>query len=1220
MDERVGIYLKLYGLEDIATVEQFQRLLNGISKRKYRIQFQSELGKVRLEASKAGAELEKARRKVKTLKSELSALKGAGGLKENAEQASRLKSQIERAETEVTALKNRQKDLNTEASLLSQKYRQAIRPVDDLNARISKMRTNLVQVGSQLQTLGKTMTNATNMFVRPITGALMGLGYSALNKVFSGFSGAFERYDTMHTYSTVMEALGYDAEQAQRSVEELNEAVLGLPTGLDEIIEKQKVFTVAANDMEKGTQLAIAANNAVVAGGMDAKNQQRMEAQLQRLLTTGELTAKQWRSLIDSAPLAISAVAEEMGYATDDFVAALTGNDIDPDAFIDAFINQGTNGRIYAATEEMKHTFSAAGANIENAVKRNVAGIIEELDKVLIAFSGKDVIDTIISVKDWINGLGDDIKSWIQANPERITNFLESLKSINVKGFLGGLAEELLTVGETIVKIINAVDDKVGLENVAKYAVRINILGRVMTLLGGVMKGSAGILSGAYGMASRVFGKAGFFSKITKFFKGSKAAAKAAGGAANAGGAISKVAITWQGVASKAVSFAGMTAIMLALKPAAEALKTLGEIDSAGNVAKNGLTLVAIVTALSTVATVIGGFAATGIGAVGLAVGAGVILAMAGSVKLAADGIKEVVDAVEKISEIKIPSTSRIELIGTAIKTIYDALAEVNATTRDSDSAELMADIMGSVEDIGKSLENIDALVIDFNTIGDKLENLGEAAQAAHDAISTDHNVLDYFDTLWDSGRAGNLEKIIGDLADIGDTVKRISKQSLIFQEITVAIATIRNLGTFMNQLDDAIEDAFEGLNDNIATGRWDSYFLETTERMTNIFNAIDEFGTSIKSADTTILREGLNITEITDKLVVKIEAIKRSRKKIFEAIRGFFTHLSESGQVHGGAGGTTEGDATTRTAAIGSFQSNIDSLKTIIDSVSSFVTQLKLLWENLKGVKVESIIEKINKKIAKFAKLDFSSLQEVNGGDPIDISIKADLNADVSYENAIQSVVDAIALVRQNLNMDDATSLIKQTIHVMFEPDIPNQTKQYVIDQTRAAIEYIRTQITAMYAWITKTVYVQLVAKISGEEGIISQVSNAVSRAERASTGGYISRSYNRPAYRAKGGSIFKRKGTDTVPAMLTPGEYVMKRKAVSEYGVQFMQRLNNLDIAGAMRALSLRKMDSFTPAGITNNKVTNKNNNARVTQNFYGDSNPDYAFKIANRYLSSI
>ena len=55
----------------------------------------------------------------------------------------------------------------------------------------------------------------------------------------------------------------------------------------------------------------------------------------------------------------------------------------------------------------------------------------------------------------------------------------------------------------------------------------------------------------------------------------------------------------------------------------------------------------------------------------------------------------------------------------------------------------------------------------------------------------------------------------------------------------------------------------------------------------------------------------------------------------------------------------------------------------------------------------------------------------------------------------------------------------------------------------------------------------------------------------ERAETG-------QEPVYKSKGGFIPR--GTDTVPAMLTPGEFVIKREAVKKYGVDTLTSMNSM------------------------------------------------------------
>ena len=72
------------------------------------------------------------------------------------------------------------------------------------------------------------------------------------------------------------------------------------------------------------------------------------------------------------------------------------------------------------------------------------------------------------------------------------------------------------------------------------------------------------------------------------------------------------------------------------------------------------------------------------------------------------------------------------------------------------------------------------------------------------------------------------------------------------------------------------------------------------------------------------------------------------------------------------------------------------------------------------------------------------------------------------------------------------------------------------------------------------------------------------------ASTGGLIIP--GGPIYRARGGlasnPMFKRQGTDTIPAMLTPGEYVHNRQAVQYFGIDFMRKINHKDLTGALQS----------------------------------------------------
>ena len=97
---------------------------------------------------------------------------------------------------------------------------------------------------------------------------------------------------------------------------------------------------------------------------------------------------------------------------------------------------------------------------------------------------------------------------------------------------------------------------------------------------------------------------------------------------------------------------------------------------------------------------------------------------------------------------------------------------------------------------------------------------------------------------------------------------------------------------------------------------------------------------------------------------------------------------------------------------------------------------------------------------------------------------------------------------------------------------------------------------------------------------------------------GGALGRQYGGVIYRSNGGQTvrFIPRGTDTVPAMLTPGEYVVRREAVQKIGLPLLEKLNNMDIQGMFHMF----MNSFAMGtGIGRHTVINNvtnNDNRRI------------------------
>ena len=92
-------------------------------------------------------------------------------------------------------------------------------------------------------------------------------------------------------------------------------------------------------------------------------------------------------------------------------------------------------------------------------------------------------------------------------------------------------------------------------------------------------------------------------------------------------------------------------------------------------------------------------------------------------------------------------------------------------------------------------------------------------------------------------------------------------------------------------------------------------------------------------------------------------------------------------------------------------------------------------------------------------------------------------------------------------------------------------------------------------------------------------------------------------------GGVDFVSRGTDTVPTMLTPGEYVLRKKAVDSLGTNFLDKLNKYGFSALQKG---------TGQTIINNVYNN--NNAQISQNIDNKSqylNGMYGIDKLMRYI---
>ena len=90
----------------------------------------------------------------------------------------------------------------------------------------------------------------------------------------------------------------------------------------------------------------------------------------------------------------------------------------------------------------------------------------------------------------------------------------------------------------------------------------------------------------------------------------------------------------------------------------------------------------------------------------------------------------------------------------------------------------------------------------------------------------------------------------------------------------------------------------------------------------------------------------------------------------------------------------------------------------------------------------------------------------------------------------------------------------------------------------------------------------------------------------------GYMGGGKVRKAYMADGGAV----GSDTVPAMLTPGEFIMSKYAVQAHGIDNMKKINNGD------------------------SVSDSVYNYSISVNVKSDANPDEIARVVMTQIKSV
>jgi len=218
----------------------------------------------------------------------------------------------------------------------------------------------------------------------------------AIGVMTANMDNAIRRADIMNNFPKVMSNLGIGADDANKAISKLSDRLTGLPTSLDDAANAVQRLTAKNGDVAKSTDLFLAMNNAILAGGASSQIQSAAIEQMSQAYAKGKPDMMEWRAMLAAMPAQLKQVATAMGYVDADALGQAIreqGGEAEFTRMINTFTEmnkKGVNG--FKSLEEQARNATGGIAtsvtNMKTAITRGLANMLNSLNTALEPFGG----------------------------------------------------------------------------------------------------------------------------------------------------------------------------------------------------------------------------------------------------------------------------------------------------------------------------------------------------------------------------------------------------------------------------------------------------------------------------------------------------------------------------------------------------------------------------------------------------------------------------------------------------------------------------------------------------------------------------------------------------------------------------------------------------------------------------------------------------------------
>lgn len=577
----------------------------------------------------------------------------------------------------------------------------------------------------------------------------------------------------------------------------------------------------------------------------------------------------------------------------------------------------------------------------------------------------------------------------------------------------------------------------------------------------------------------------------------------------------------------------------------------------------------------------------------------------------------KLLDFIKKISNLKLDDDG-LESLETKIDNLNKALQKVSGFKVPT-PPDISGDTLKGFENFKKLSDEIKDIVESLNNIPDGLD-ISTKIESVKNALFkiSELATLDIFgkDTPFTKDVTSNIKSVtefISKLSSIATSLNEINS----IEDLSGIPAKIEQLRQALQSITQAGEnggslmsmfDAFKGKSD----------YGKLAEEASNMINSLKTIADSLSQIPDLINIEGSGIEVRVAKIQSVLKALTDSETGSFIKDINKLSKVAEAvGQVN---------------TVVNSFKTMAETLMTIPDLINVEGTGIEVRVAKIKSVlqslassddsgltkslqniqtlssNITSAVEAVNNilnianAINQFPEVNAdnfnnsitaikTALESLNGMTDSDV-IVGNLTNILNTLNQLQNALSQFSSMASTLGQQSGTNFSNGFVSGMGSRIVDKMTEQKnkienlgwealgASISTKIANGFDVSSITDKINQIQNAI-----DSLKGKSVDITINETTVKKTKHAEHGGLIE-------YHSTGGTVggrlFRPLGTDTVPAMLTAGEYVLKRSVSSMLGKQFLDNLNQMNLTQALKAL----------AGHTGHSVVNNTTN-NITQN---------------------